>query len=98
MKINKKQKYIVRSVEAGVFYGYITEKEGCEVTMKNARCLWYWSGAASLNQVAAEGVKHTCSCKFTMPVEEVVITNACEIIGCSEQAIKCIDGVEVWKV
>lgn len=37
MKINKEQKYIVRSVEAGVFYGYITEKDGCEVTMKNAK-------------------------------------------------------------
>lgn len=47
MKINKEQKYIVRGVEAGVFYGYITEKEGCEVTMKNARCLWYWEGASS---------------------------------------------------
>lgn len=98
MKIDKEQKYIVRSIEAGVFYGNITEKEGCEVTMKNARCLWYWCGAASLNQLAEEGVKYPEDCKFTMPVEEVVITNACEIIGCSEQAIKCIDGVEVWKI
>lgn len=33
MKIDPKQKYIVRSVDAGVFYGYITEKEGDEVTI-----------------------------------------------------------------
>lgn len=98
MKINKKQKYIVRSVEAGVFYGYITEKEGCEVTMKNARCLWYWSGAASLNQLAEEGVKCPIDCKFTMPIEEVVITNVCEILVCSEKAIRCIDGVKAWKL
>lgn len=98
MKINKEQKYIVRSVKAGVFYGYITEKDGCEVTMKNARCLWHWSGAASLNQLAEEGVKYPKECKFTMPAEEVVITNACEILACSEQAINCIDGVKVWKV
>lgn len=98
MKINKEQKYIVRSVEAGVFYGYITEKDGCEVTMKHARCLWYWCGAASLNQLAEEGAKYPRECKFTMPVEEVLITNACEILACSEQAINCMDGVEVWKV
>ena len=34
MKIDKEQKYIVRSVKAGVFYGYIIEKDGCEVAMK----------------------------------------------------------------
>lgn len=28
MKINKEQKYIVRSKEAGVFYGYIKENDG----------------------------------------------------------------------
>nr|DAG76963.1 MAG TPA: hypothetical protein [Caudoviricetes sp.] len=98
MKINKEQKYIVRSIEAGVFYGYITEKDGCEVTMKNARCLWYWKGAASLNQLAEEGVRYPEDCKFTMPVEEIVITNVCEILACSEQAAKCIDGVKVWKI
>ena len=98
MKIDKEQKYIVRSVEAGVFYGYITEKDGCEVTMKNARCLWYWSGAASLNQLAEEGAKYTKDCKFSMPTEEIVIINTCEILKCSEQAIKCIDGVRVWKI
>ena len=98
MKIDKEQKYIVRSIEAGVFYGYITEKEGCEVTMKNARCLWCWSGAASLNQLAEEGVKYPEECKFTMSIEEMVITNACEILACSKQAIKCIDGVKAWKI
>ena len=98
MKINKEQKYIVRSIEAGVFYGYITEKDGTEITMHNVRCLWYWSGATSLNQLAEEGVKDPTGCKFTVPAEEIVITNACEILACSEQAINCIDEVKVWKI
>lgn len=65
MKINKEAYYIVRSVPAGVFFGHIKEQDGQEVTMTNARCLWYWDGAASLNQLASEGVKCPGNCKFT---------------------------------
>ena len=98
MKIKEGQKYIVRSVEAGVFYGEITGKDGNEITMKNARCLWYWSGAASLNQLARDGVKNPRDCKFTVAVDELVIMSACEILPCSEEAANCIDGVAEWKM
>ena len=97
MKINKEQKYIVRAYEAGVFYGNIVEKNENEVTMANARCIWYWDGAASLNQLANEGVKCPSNCKFTMPVEELTILNVCEIIPCSPEAVAIIDNVPVWK-
>ena len=50
------KKFIVRAKDAGVFYGTIKERNGNEVTMTNARCLWYWDGAASLMQLAMEGV------------------------------------------
>lgn len=46
------KKFIVRAKDAGVFYGTIKERIGNEVTMTNARCLWYWDGAASLMQLA----------------------------------------------
>lgn len=49
-----KQKYIVRCDRAGVFYGEIEGRQGQEVKMRNARCLWYWEGAATLLQLAAE--------------------------------------------
>lgn len=97
MEINKDKKYIVRSVQAGVFYGNIKEKSGDEVTMTDARCLWYWSGAASLNQLAEEGVKNPRDCKFTMVVSELTLLNVCEIIPCSDKAVKSIDAVTVWK-
>lgn len=92
------KKFIVRSVEAGVFYGEIKERNGNEVTMTNARCLYYWSGAASLNQVAMEGVKNPGECQFTMPVDDLVILGVCEILPCSKEACECIDSVNVWKI
>ena len=97
MEINKDKKYIVRSVEAGVFYGNIKEKNGNEVTMTDARCLWYWNGAASLNQLAGEGVKNPRDCKFTMSVPELTILHVCEILPCSDKAVSNIDAVPVWK-
>lgn len=97
MEIIKDKKYIVRSVQAGVFYGNIKEKTGDEVTMTNVRCLWYWNGAASLNQIAEEGVKCPNDCKFTIAVPELTILNVCEIIPCSDKAVKNIDAVPVWK-
>lgn len=98
MKINKEQKYVVRSREAGVFYGYITEKDGAEVTMSNARCLWYWKGANSLNDLAVYGVKYPKDCQFANPCDSITLLGVCEIIPCTEQACKIIDGVEEWKI
>ena len=47
---NKKLKYvIVRTYSAGVFAGELESKNGQEVVLRNARRIWYWSGAASLS-------------------------------------------------
>lgn len=92
------QKFIVRSEKAGVFFGEIKERNGDEVTMTNVRRIWYWSGAASLSQLAVDGVSKPEDCKFTVYVKEMIILGAIEIIPCTEKAIKSIEGVEVWKV
>ena len=91
------QKVIIRSDKAGVFYGVLTEKEGSEVTLSDCRRLWYWSGAASLSQLAKEGVKRAHDCKFTVTVEEMQILGVIEIIPCTNEAIKNIESVQIWK-
>lgn len=91
-------KVIVRSDRAGVFYGEIVSRTGSEVEMKNCRRLWYWNGAASLSQLATEGVKHPKDCKFTVTVEQATILGVIEIIPCTKEAVKSIDSVEVWKI
>jgi len=43
-------KYVIcRTYSAGVFAGYLKNREGQEVTLLNARRLWYWDGGASLS-------------------------------------------------
>ena len=95
--INKK--CIIRTNRAGVFYGTIAEYDNVnrEVTIKDCRRLWYWSGAASLSQLATEGVKRQYDCKFTVVVPEMVVMEVIEIIPCNNDAIKIIEGVRAWK-
>jgi len=50
---------IVRTYSAGVFAGTLVSREGREVTLADARRIWYWDGAASLSQLAMEGTKET---------------------------------------
>lgn len=91
------KKVIVRCNRAGVFYGTLSEKEGQEVELKDCRRLWYWDGAASLHQLAAEGTTAPSNCKFTMRVESIVLTEAIEIILCTDKAIESIEAVREWK-
>lgn len=92
------QKHIIRGDRSGVFYGEIASRSGREVTIKNCRRLWYWNGAASLSQLAAEGTKAPRDCRFTVTVDELTILDAIELIPCSETACKSIESVVPWKI
>ena len=98
---NLGKKVIVRADRAGVFFGTLKEKTatsaGVEVVLENSRRLWYWSGAASLSQLAVEGVKRPNDCKFTVTVAEHNVMGVIEIIPCTEQAVSNIESVRVWK-
>ena len=96
--MENKQRYIIRGDRSGVFFGEIAERNGQEVTIRNCRRLWWWDGAASLSQLAAEGVKRPNECKFTVTVDALTILDAIELIPCTEAACASIDGVPAWKI
>ena len=91
------KKVIVRGDRSGVFFGTLVAKDGKEVKLENCRRLWYWDGAASISQLAADGTTRPNNCKFTMSVQGIIITDVIEIIPCTNKAIKSIEDVEVWK-
>lgn len=93
----KETYYIVRADRAGVFAGNIKYRVGGEVVMTNVRRLWYWSGGASLSQLAMEGVSRPGDCKFTVTVPEMTILGVIEVIPCTEEAERCIKAVAEWK-
>lgn len=86
-----------RTYSAGVFAGYLAERNGKEATLLNARRIWYWDGAASLSQLAMEGTKKPDKCKFPCEVQEVLLTEAIEIIPITDKAKESIASVPVWE-
>lgn len=87
---------IVRTYSAGVFAGTLESRDGREVVLTGARRLWYWSGAASLSQLAMEGTSQPAQCKFPTPVDRVLLSEAIEILDVTDAARKSIESVPVW--
>ena len=94
--MNKDRYVIVRTYSAGVFAGTLVERKGQEVVLSNARRCWYWTGAASLSQLAQEGTKTPATCKFPVAVDRVELTQAIEILDVTPAAKKSIEAVPVW--
>jgi len=82
---------------SSVFAGYLKEHEGTNVTLVDARRIYYWKGAFTLSDLAVQGTKEPSSCKFAPPVVKLRLTDVCEIITCSEAGAKSIQGVPEWK-
>ena len=91
------KKVIIRGDRSGVEFGTLEAQNGCEVTLANARRIWYWDGAASLSQLATDGTSNPVDCKFTVTVESITVLDAIEIIPCTDKAIRSIEEVPVWK-
>lgn len=95
--ISDGQKCIVRTERAGVFYGVITEMEGQTAEISGCRRIWYWSGAASLSELAETGPKRPSDCKFSVTIGSMVVMGVKEIIPCTKDAAKAIESVPVWR-
>lgn len=95
--ITKSKYVIVRTYSAGVFAGYLKSRKGQEVTLTDARRLWYWKGAASLSQLAVDGVSSPQECKFPAEVANVELLQAIEILDVTKKAQASIASVAVWQ-
>ena len=87
---------MVRTFSAGVFAGTVKKRYGKEAVLTNARRIWFWSGAASLSELATKGTAAPTKCKFPAPVAEVLLTEVIEIIPITEAAAQSIAEVPEW--
>ena len=70
---------LIRTYSAGVHIGVIKSREGREIVLTNARRLYSWQGAFTLNAVATQGVTRANS-RISKPVSEITLLEAIEII------------------
>ena len=89
---------VVRTYSAGVHAGIVTARNGREILLTDSRRIWYWEGAASLSQLARDGTATPVKCKFSVPVEEILVTEAVEVIRCTAESEASIRGVQEWKI
>lgn len=90
---------IVRDDKAGVYAGVV---ESCEpgriVWLRNARQLWYWSGANTVLCIARAGASRPDECKFTAPNPELIQLCADSgLVIATTEARASIEAVPVWE-
>lgn len=88
---------IVRGMSSGAFAGTLVSRDGSEVTLDGCRRLWRWDGAASLSQLAAEGVSRPSGCKFPPPIDGHLVLDAIEVMTATGVARKSIEEVPPWR-
>lgn len=76
-------KSIVRTYSAGVHFGDVESIDGTSVVLNNARRIWYWDGAFTLNAVANHGVNKNS--KLSEPVATILLIQAIEVIPMSDE-------------
>jgi len=86
---------IVRTYSAGVHFGTLSSRDGKKVVLTDARRIWHWEGAFTLSAVAKEGVKKTS--KLSVAVPQILLTEAIEIIPCSEVAAKNLSELKAYE-
>ena len=74
---------LVRTYGAGVHIGHKALIEGRTVHLKNARRLWSWKGAFTLNAAATKGVDRSGS-RISCSVPEIILLDAIEVIPVAE--------------
>lgn len=80
---SKRQYVLVRTYSAGVHVGELVKRSGKEVELSDARRIWYWKGANTLNEIALRGVGP--GSKVSEAVSRNVLTEAIEVIDCSAE-------------
>lgn len=74
---------VVRTYSAGVHVGELVSQDGKNVTLANARRIWYWRGANTLHEIATSGVGD--GSKVSVAVASIDLTEAIEVIACTDE-------------
>lgn len=94
--MNDKDYVIIRTYSAGVHAGYLKSRNRKEVILLNSRRIWKWTGASSLSELAIKGSSNIDGCKIPCVLPRIILTEAIEIIQCSQIAKSQIEGAKEW--
>lgn len=82
---------VVRTFSAGVHCGVLVSRNVQEARLSDARRIWRWFGAKTLNGVSQIGVDIShASTNLDVPVPSITLLQAIEVIPTSAIAEKCL--------
>ena len=85
---------VVRTYSAGVHFGRLYRRDGRECVLTAARRIWSWDGAASLHQLAIDGVSGG---RISIEIHWILITEAIEFLPLTDKARTSLVRYE-WKL
>ena len=90
------KKIIARIDRAGVFHGTLDHIDNDIVRMTDTRRIYYWNGALSVTDMAANGLTGG---KISAPVSKVefMTGKVVELNECSVEASRIIESIKVWE-
>ena len=92
---------VVRTYSAGVHFGYLdwqNPENPKHLRLANSRRVHFWKGAASLSQMAVDGINNASESRVSMTVSSIELTEAIEIISTTSEAKSNLEGQPVWKI
>ena len=87
------KKVLVRSYDAGVYFGTLEKIENDTCKVSNVRNIWKWEGASCLSQIANDGIKGG---KVSPQVSSMIINRVCQIIPLTDKAIANLESFKPW--
>jgi hypothetical protein len=84
-----RRRVLVRTHSAGVHVGELVARKGAEVELTNARRVWRWRGANTLNEMSLKGVDSASESNYTRisePVKRIELIGVIEVIDVTPAA------------
>lgn len=92
---------IVRCTQAGVHAGYLVKQTKEHLTLIDSRRIWYWSGAASISEIAVHGLNpaKSSASKIAAKVPRIQLrqSDVCEVVLCCAEGKASVEGCHVWR-
>lgn len=92
---------IARCNNAGVHAGYVVSTNAHHTVLRDSRRIWYWTGAASLSEIAAHGLNPAraegSKIAAKVPLNRLRDSDICELIVCLPAGRKSVEEAPVWR-
>ena len=87
------KKVLLRTEAAGVHHGFLSSFENGTAWVTNARRIWRWRGAYTLNELSQHGLESSNGgySRVSEEIPFVLLDKVSEIIPCSDKATLSIE-------